>query len=147
MEPGCDRNRVVLMCLFHDLAEARTGDLNYLNKRYVTKDENRALEDQLSDLDFGEEIKAVLMEYEGCLSLESHLAKDSDQLDLILELKEQMDVGNPNARDWLEYAVQRLSTNVGKAMAERILATHSTEWWFNKDTDWWVNGGAQPKKG
>ncbi len=147
MEPVCDRNRVVLMCLFHDLAEARTGDHNYVNKRYVKKDENMALADQLRGLDFGEEIKAILAEYEGCQTLESHLAKDADQMDLILELKEQLDVGNPNAKDWIDYAVQRLSTNVAKAMAEKILTTHSAEWWFNKDTDWWINGGTQPPKG
>ena len=30
-----DRNWVVLMCLFHDLPEARTGDQNYVNKRCI----------------------------------------------------------------------------------------------------------------
>ena len=32
--------KIVLMCLFHDLVEARTGDLNYVNKRYVKADED-----------------------------------------------------------------------------------------------------------
>jgi len=147
MVTDCDRNQVVLMCLFHDLAEARTGDHNYVNKRYVKKDENRVMEDQLSGLEFKDEIKGILQEYEACHSLESHLAKDADQLDLILELKQQMDLGNPNAIEWIGYAVKRLSTSVAKSLAEKILNTHSAEWWFNKDTDWWVNGGTQPSKG
>jgi hypothetical protein len=38
-EPDADRNKVVLMCLFHDFPEARTGDHNYVNKKYVKTDE------------------------------------------------------------------------------------------------------------
>jgi putative hydrolase of HD superfamily len=29
---GADTDRIIKMCLFHDLPEARTGDLNYVNK-------------------------------------------------------------------------------------------------------------------
>jgi len=32
MEPDADRSKVILMCLFHDFPEARTGDHNYVNK-------------------------------------------------------------------------------------------------------------------
>ena len=52
-QPAADRNRVVLMCLFHDFPEARTGDHNYVNKRYVTADEDGALRDQVRELPFG----------------------------------------------------------------------------------------------
>jgi len=31
---GADREKVLKMCLLHDLAEARTGDANYLNQQY-----------------------------------------------------------------------------------------------------------------
>ena len=43
MSDKSDTSRVVLMCLFHDLVEARTGDLNYVNKRYVIADEKSAV--------------------------------------------------------------------------------------------------------
>jgi putative hydrolase of HD superfamily len=68
------------------------------------------------------------------------LAKDADQLDLILELKEQLDLGNKNAQDWISYAVQRLTTETAKKVASEILETHSSDWWFDKETDWWING-------
>ena len=42
--------------LFHDFPEARTGDHNYVNKRYVISDEERALADQVRDLPFAREI-------------------------------------------------------------------------------------------
>jgi putative hydrolase of HD superfamily len=139
-EPDADRGKVVLMCLFHDFPEARTGDHNYVNKRYVKTDEERAVRDQVRGLEFGQEIVALTREFNTCGTLEARLAKDADQLDLILELKEQLDSGNPNAKEWLTYAVQRLVTETGKKIAREILTTHSTEWWFDKKTDWWVNG-------
>ena len=139
-EPGADRNKVVLMCLFHDFPEARTGDHNYVNKKYVKTDEERAVQDQVRELSFGDEIVDLFQEFNGCDTLEAHLAKDADQLDLILELKEQLDSGNPNAKDWLSYAVKRIITDGAKQMAQEILTTNSSDWWFDKKTDWWVNG-------
>ena len=139
-QPEADRDRVVLMCLFHDFPEARTGDHNYMNKRYVRSDEAAALRHMLGDLEFGGEVKALAKEFNSCDSLEARISKDADQLDLILELKQQLDLGNPNAQDWLDYAVQRLVTEDAKAMAHEILDAHSADWWFDKDTDWWVNG-------
>ncbi len=139
-EPGADRNKVVLMCLFHDFPEARTGDHNYVNKKYVKTDEERAVQDQVRELNFGDEIVDLFREFNGCDTLEARLAKDADQLDLILELKGQLDSGNPNAKDWLSYAVKRMITDGAKQMAQEILTTNSSDWWFDKKTDWWVNG-------
>ncbi|MBW2343881.1 MAG: HD domain-containing protein [Deltaproteobacteria bacterium] len=146
-EPEADRSKVVLMCLFHDFPEARTGDHNYVNKRYVKTDEERAVRDQVRGLVFGDEIMDLTREFNSCDTLEARLAKDADQLDLILELKEQLDSGNPNAEEWLTYAVQRLVTDIGKKIAKEILTTHSTEWWFDKKTDWWVNGSGNRHNG
>ncbi len=139
-EPDADRNKVVLMCLFHDFPEARTGDHNYVNKRYVKVDEERALHDQVQELPFSDEIIGLIHEFNSDDTLETHLSRDADQLDLILELKEQLSLGNSNAKDWLTFAVQRLLTENAKKMAKEILATDTTDWWFDKKADWWVNG-------
>ena len=140
MEPAADLKKVVLMCLFHDFPEARTGDHNYVNKKYVKADEEGALRDQVRDLNFGDEIISLAHEFNEDLTLEAQLSRDADQIDLILELKEQLDFGNPNAKDWLDFAVERLLTEKAKNMAGEILETESTNWWFDKKTDWWVNG-------
>jgi putative hydrolases of HD superfamily len=55
-------------------------------------------------------------------------------------LKEKKDLGNRYATDWLFYAEKRLLTESGKKMADEILKTDSTDWWFEKKTDLWVNG-------
>ena len=146
-EPDADRNKVVLMCLFHDFPEARTGDQNYVNKQYVRVDEEGALSDQVKGLSFADEIMELMNEFNAAETLEARLSKDADQLDLIMELKEQLETGNNNAKDWLSFAVKRLFTENAKKIAQKILTSHSTEWWFNKETDWWVNGPANQKKG
>lgn len=140
LEPEADSRKTTLMCLFHDLHEARTGDQNYVNKRYVRVDEEKAVDDLTRGIPFRDEIVSMIREFNQGESLESRLSKDADQLDLILELKEQDDLGNRYAKDWLFYAEKRLTTETGKKMAREILRTDSTDWWFDKKTDLWVNG-------
>jgi len=139
-DPAADPFKTVLICLFHDLHEARTGDHNYVNKRYVSVDEAKAVQDLARHLPFGKDIIALTREFNDGQSRESLLARDADQLDLILELKEQLDLGNKYAREWLDYALQRLSTEIAKNLAGEIMQTDSTDWWFEKQTSLWVNG-------
>jgi putative hydrolase of HD superfamily len=146
-EAAADRYKVILMCLFHDLPEARTGDHNYVNKKYVKLNEERAVRDQVQGLTFGEEIISLAREFNAGDTLEARLSRDADQLDLILELKEQLDLGNPRPKDWLSFAIKRLSSSIAKEMAKKILATDSTDWWFDKKTDWWINGPANNQTG
>ena len=133
-----DLQKATLMCLFHDLPEARTGDLNYVNKRYVHVHEERAVRDLAQGLPCQKDIVTLIREFNQGRSPEAKIARDADQLDLILELKEQQDLGNKYATEWLRYAVQRLETVVAKDMASEIMKTDSTEWWFEKKEEWWV---------
>jgi putative hydrolase of HD superfamily len=139
-DPAADTQKVVLMCLFHDLPEARTGDHNYVNKRYVQVSEDKAASDLVKGLGFGDELLQLVREFNEAQTIEARLSKDADQLDLILELKGQKDLGNPYAGEWLSYAVKRLMSAGAKQLAGEILETDSTDWWFEKRTDWWVNG-------
>lgn len=143
-EPGADPMKTLLMCLFHDLHEARTGDHNYVNKRYVHVDEEKAVRDMTRDLPFGDTIVALARDFLDGRSPEAAISRDADQLDLILALKEQLDLGNPYAQDWLKYALKRLQTEGAKTLAEEIMNTDSTDWWFEKKTEWWVNGPQNP---
>jgi putative hydrolase of HD superfamily len=145
-EAGTEPLKAVLMCLFHDFHEARTGDHNYVNKRYVKVDEERAVGDLAEGLPFGDEIVAMTREFNAGESVDAKVSRDADQLDLILDLKRQLDLGNKYAGEWLFYAVKRLQTETAKKMAEEILETDSTDWWFQKKTDWWINGPSDAKE-
>ncbi len=134
-----DPFKVVCLCLFHDVPEARTGDLNYVNKQYVQAQENEAIAHLAETLPFGEDYKLLLAEYRAAETEAAKLAHDADQLDLILELKEQEDLGNSYARRWIHFALKRIKTAVGGELAAEILETDSAGWWFDDHDDWWYN--------
>ena len=136
-----DMCKVVKMCLFHDLAEARTGDQNYVYKKYVDVNEQKAVNDLTRDLPFGDELKALITEFNDQQSKEALLSHDADQLELLLQLKEQKDLGSPYAHEWLRNNTKRLKTRAGKKLADAILMTDFSDWWFKEeDEDWWVKG-------
>lgn len=141
LEPDVDEARLIKLCLLHDVHEARTGDLNYMNKKYITADEGRAVEHMTRDLPFGEDIRDTVQEFNRGETQEAALANDADQLDLILMLKEQQDLGNKYATEWIDFALKRLKTESGRKIADQILTTDWTHWWFEDKSDWWVNGG------
>lgn len=143
MTKNVDTDRLIKICLFHDLPEARTGDLNYVNKKYVRADTGKAVEDLASTIPFGNEIKELIEEFEKGESIEAQLAHDADQLELILALKEYKDVGNTYADEWLEYALKRLKTNIAQQLAQTILETDSSLWWFSDKSDWWITGKSE----
>src|SRR5512133_589962 len=84
LDGQADPARVMQLCLFHDLPEARTGDLNYVNKKYVQADEAKAVADLAATLPFGNEIEDLVTEYEEGKTVEAKLARDADQLEMIL---------------------------------------------------------------
>jgi len=137
-----DEAKVIKFCLFHDLAEARVSDLNYVHQRYNSRQEDRAVKDLSAKLPFGADIRAAIGEYEARESKEAKLARDADHLEFITTLKEQSDLGNKKANAWIVPALKRLVTREGKRLAEAIIATDADEWWFGDKQDmWWVNGG------
>jgi putative hydrolase of HD superfamily len=137
LDPEIDALKLISMCLVHDLAEARTGDLNTVNKTYVTADEAKALEDTTRRLPFGSSITSLIKEFNENDSMEAQLAHDADQLALILELKYLSDIGYAPPDTWLPHVLKRIQTKVAKEIAQSMMETHRDEWWLNKyvDTD------------
>ncbi len=141
LEQGVDENKVIKMCFLHDLPESRTGDLNYVNKKYVTAHEEKAVRDLAETIPFGADVQTVIEEFNQCETREAMLANDADQLELILMLKEYKDLGNRYADEWISFALRRLRTDTAQQLAKVILETDSTAWWFKDKSDWWINGG------
>ena len=140
MDDSLDETRVLKMCLFHDLPEARTGDMNYVNKKYVDVNEKKAVRELTEGIFFGSDIKAEIDEFNKKETKEALIAMDADQIALILQLKEYGDLGNKYAEEWINYALQRLNTKGAKELAEKISKTDFSDWWFKEKNDWWVNG-------
>ena len=140
MDKSVDMSKVLKMCLLHDLAEARVSDLNYVHQKYAETKEEKAVEDLVASVPFGEDIKNIISEYEKRESKEAKFAKDADNLEFLLSLKEQVDIGNKRAESWIPPLLKRFLTEEAKQLANAIIETDSDHWWFgDKDDSWWIN--------
>ncbi len=135
LSEGIDMGKLLKMCLFHDFPEARMGDLNYVQKKYVEANEEKILAEVSDRLPFGEEIAALVREFNDKETPEAILANDADQLDLLFHVKEQGDSGNPQTGPWLEYAYERLTTETARKLARLAMETDSTDWWLEGRND------------
>lgn len=135
LQPEVDALKLISMCLVHDLAEARTGDLNSVHKVYVTANEAKALEDTTSGLPFGPAITDLIEEFNQNSSAEARLAHDADQIALILELKYLSDIGYTPPHTWLPHVIDRIQTKIAIELARAIMDTHRDDWWLNNIVD------------
>lgn len=142
-----DANKVVKMCLLHDIEEARAGDQNWVHKRYVKVFEKEIREEQLKNLPGSEELLKLSKEYQKRKTLEAKIAKDADLLDEIFLLKEYELQGNKEAIDWLKESHKKglseesqqerqMSTKLAKEIAKIVKKQKPSQWW---DSLWTPN--------
>ena len=141
LDGSVDADRVLRLALVHDLPEARTGDLNYVNQKYLVADEARAAADMTAGLPFGAELDALMEEYREERTPEAILAHDADQLEMLLELKQKHESGCRAADDWTPFVIRRLRSEAARSVADAILEADPASWWFDKESQWWVRGG------
>jgi putative hydrolases of HD superfamily len=133
-----DPYKVFMMAFLHDMKEVRSGDHNYIHKKYVKIFEEEILNDQLGDLPFDDLLK-IGKEFEERKSKEAIIAKDADLLDQMLLLKEYAHQGNHEAEIWLSgkgsdgvnVQYRNLKTKSAKMLGKEILSGKVSEWWEN----------------
>lgn len=132
MSAGVDADKVVKICLFHDIGESRSGDQNWIHKKYVKTFEDEIASDQFKPLPFGKELHSLDLEYQERKSKEAKIAKDADVIDQILLLKEYAWAGNQEAATWLKHEnhLKILLTKEGKALAKEIIKQKPSDWWY-----------------
>lgn len=134
---SADANKVMKMCLLHDMEETRTGDQNWVHKKYVKSFEDEVRKEQLANLENVDELRLLSEEYDERKTLESKIAKDADLLDQILLLREYEWQGSQEAKKWLgheglENEQQKLLfTELGRNLAEEIKKQEPSAWWEN----------------
>lgn len=139
---NADAAKTVLICLLHDFHEAATGDFNYVNHRYNKCDAGKALADACGGTGLGDAVLPLWAEFEQRSGLEAQLARDADQLDLICVLRKELSAGNGFAAEWLDSAIQRITTEAGRKLCAAIMRTDPRHWWYDQvDKSWWVNRG------
>lgn len=130
---GADPLRTAAICLFHDTAEARIGDLHRVAKRYLETDagEAQAFSEQIERLpqELATSLQALLHDYKGKETLEGKLARDADLLECVLQAREYQAQGYHDTQDWITNCVAGLRTEVAKQLAEACLRIEPGAWW------------------
>ena len=144
-EKDVDTGKVAKMALVHDIAESRAGDVDYLARQYVERNEKLAINDMLQGTGLEEEFLALWEEYEKRESIESKIVKDADNLDVDFELAEQAASGNGLQELWHDnrafVAKSKLYTETAKKLFEQMQKTNPHDWHHTgrnrrNDGDW-----------
>jgi len=139
-ELKADCNKVVKMCLFHDMEETRAGDQNWINKKYVKVFEEEIRDDQVKELPHGGEIAELMKEYDERQTMEAKIAKDADLLNQIFLLRDYEHRGFREAGRWLHHGEESeyekiMSTDLAKEIAREAKEQSPHDWWQN----FWTN--------
>jgi putative hydrolase of HD superfamily len=130
-EGNCDEALVLRMALAHDICETRISDLSYIQKVYVTADEERAVHDIFegtSIADFEEDVKA----FESRSTLEAKIVKDADNLDIDLELLELKEKGHELPYKWAQFRrkirEEKLYTQAARDFWDELQTADPADW-------------------
>lgn len=134
-EKGADNGKVAKLALIHDIAESRTGDVDYLSRQYVVRNEELGIKDILDGTTLEKEFFALWEEYETRESLESKIVKDADNLDVDFELAEQAATGSQlkGLKQPMRQTVAdtKLYTETAKKMFAQLQNANPHNWHFS----------------
>ena len=127
-----NEEKVIKMALIHDLAEARGGEMNLINKFYSqTRNEPKIMKEISQDYNLKNlQLEKIFDEFFEGKTTEAKIVKDADILAGMLLEKEVFDTGNKKAEKWLSVSLSRLKTKGGKELGKLLIKTDSDEWWL-----------------
>lgn len=133
-----DLYKTLMMALLHDTKEARSGDHNWIHKRYAKLYEDEIINAQMGELPFSD-FKEIVNEFQNRESKEAIIAKDADLLDEVLLLREYEWQGNKEAQIWLRgksgekqnKQLKKLQTESAQNLGKQILEQNPSDWWDN----------------
>lgn len=121
---------------FHDLAEGRMADLDFISKNYMRDNEEKAIKDQFRNVDFGKDLEELLEEYNERKSPIAKCVKDADQLAQMYMEWTLMWRGNKLAQRWFEgdfaARIPYFHTESGKQLAFELRESNPNEWWWDE---------------
>ncbi|GHO59288.1 HD domain-containing protein [Ktedonobacter robiniae] len=133
LEEGVNAERVAVLCLFHDTSETRTGDLSWLNQRYIAgakEGERKAILEQTAQLPqvIAQKVVALSEEFNSRVSREAQLAKDADLLECLLQCREYAMQGYVKAQSWADMCYAGLRTETAQNLARECLIADPGQW-------------------
>ena len=131
-QEGAPNEELILkMALTHDIAETRVSDHSYIQKVYVETDEARAAHDMFSGTILADP-KNIIAAFESRQSIEAKIVKDTDNLDIDLELKELEETGHQLPEKWRKFRRlirdEKFYTASAKKMWDEIQEADPSSW-------------------
>lgn len=131
-----DAQEALTMGLFHDLAEARTGDSDFIGKNYVKIDEEKAVHDQFANISFGNDLHTLVEKYEIRDTVVAKCAKDADVIAQVYHEWFLVWQGNKLAEQWFEgdfvHRLPSLRTESAKLLMNSMKDSNPNEWWWDQ---------------
>ena len=131
-EGDVDTGKIAKLAMVHDIAESRAGDVDYLARQYVVRNEELAIQDMLKGTGLEKEFYELWQEYEERESLESKIVKDADNLDVDFELAEQAAGGNALQELWQDnrnfVSKSKLYTETAKQLFDQLTKANPHDW-------------------
>jgi len=130
---GADVGRTSALCLLHDSAETRIGDVTAVGRAYITTEPaERVSEHQTAGMpeDAAKVFRDLVAEYEAGQTPEAQVAKDADKLESLLQAVEYQAQGY-DTTPWQDTSVTALRTDAGRQLARAIMAADPHSWWSN----------------
>jgi putative hydrolase of HD superfamily len=131
-EKGVDTGKLAKLVLIHDIAESRTGDVDYLARQYVERNEQLGIQDMLAGTSIEKEFYELWQEYEDRQTIEAKIAKDADNLDIDFELAEQASKGSALQESFKSnrafVAKERLYTKTAKQLFDQLGTANPHDW-------------------
>lgn len=119
--------KILVMSIFHDFHEGRTGEMDKVAKLYMTRHEDKANIDIFSGVD--DELLAQLNEYEAKLTLEALVVYEANVIAFGVECKILMERGNTHAKEWMDANSLRVRLPESVELMTLLANTDSQDWW------------------
>ena len=119
-----DMDKVIKLCLCHDMGESVIGDITPSDSRYATKEEmeNKAIAQIVAESDFSV-LEALFSEYEANQTPEAKLANDLDKLDMYAQaLDYETKYQDKDLTEFKHSAVKAIQTDIGKKLLKELSA-------------------------
>ncbi|MFH0884937.1 MAG: HD domain-containing protein [Candidatus Micrarchaeota archaeon] len=125
-----EANRLCTAAVFHDMHEARLGDMNKITARYI--EVKRELTRKVEKEQTAAMPVALQNPILGTLDLsdkERMILKDADYLECAFQAKEYLDIGYKGAQTWMDNIGKRLKTKSAKRLHAKLKTLDSNCWW------------------
>lgn len=119
--------KIMIMSIFHDFHEGRTGEMDKVAKLYMTRHEDKANIDIFSEVD--SELLVLLNEYEAKQTLEALVVYEANVIAFGVECKILMERGNTHAKEWMDANSLRVRLPESVELMELLSKTDSQDWW------------------